>query len=176
MATTDSVSSIMNQYGSSSSTAAASKSNGDELGKDAFLNLLVTQLQNQDPLNPTEDKDFLAQMAQFSSLEQMQNLNSTFQMSQANDLVGKIITATVVSAATQETSTIEGYVDSIKISSGSVYLMVDDQEVPLSDVTDVTAVDYNAATLSSIEEITDTIETLQKKIETLLADQDDTTT
>ena len=49
-----------------------------DLDKDAFLRLLTTQLSNQDPLNPTEDREFIAQMAQFSSLEQMQNLNDTF--------------------------------------------------------------------------------------------------
>ena len=49
-----------------------------ELDRDAFLRLLTTQLSNQDPLNPTEDREFIAQMAQFSSLEQMQNLNDTF--------------------------------------------------------------------------------------------------
>ncbi|MGE7689262.1 flagellar hook assembly protein FlgD [Lysinibacillus sp. NPDC097214] len=45
-----------------------------ELGKDAFLQLLITQLQHQDPTNPMDDRDFIAQMAQFSSLEQMQNM------------------------------------------------------------------------------------------------------
>lgn len=51
----------------------------DVMGKDAFLQLLVSQLRNQDPLNPVNDKEFLAQMAQFSSLEQMQNLNENFE-------------------------------------------------------------------------------------------------
>lgn len=57
-------------------------SNDSMLGKDAFLNLLVTQLRNQDPLNPMEDKEFIAQMAQFSTLEQIQNLNTNLQSSQ----------------------------------------------------------------------------------------------
>jgi flagellar basal-body rod modification protein FlgD len=49
-----------------------------EMGKEDFLTLLVTQLKNQDPTNPVEDKQFIAQMAQFSSLEQMNNMAADF--------------------------------------------------------------------------------------------------
>jgi len=54
----------------------ATKNNSqNRIDKNAFLNLLIIQLKNQDPLNPVEDKEFIAQMAQFSSLEQLQELN-----------------------------------------------------------------------------------------------------
>ncbi|WP_313891262.1 flagellar hook assembly protein FlgD [Psychrobacillus sp.] len=74
---------------------------GSDLGKDEFLKILMTQLQNQDPSNPMEDKDFIAQMAQFSSLEQMMNMTKAFesfaagqqqtQLIQYNTFVGKQI-------------------------------------------------------------------------------------
>lgn len=50
-----------------------------ELGKDAFLQLLITQLQHQDPTNPMDDREFISQMAQFSSLEQMQNMTKAIE-------------------------------------------------------------------------------------------------
>ena len=72
------------------------------LGKDDFLHLLVTQLQNQDPLNPTDHTEFTAQLAQFSSLEQLNNVNDNLEElqnyqastnnSQAVSLLGKEIT------------------------------------------------------------------------------------
>ena len=49
-----------------------------QLGKDDFLSLIITQHSNQDPTNPMEDTQFIAQMAQFSSLEQMTNMNESF--------------------------------------------------------------------------------------------------
>ena len=76
-----------------------------ELGKEDFLQLLTVQLRFQDPLNPMQDTDFIAQMAQFSSLEQLQNmnrsldrnlgsddqLNAAFQSNLITSLVGKTV-------------------------------------------------------------------------------------
>ncbi|MAO12898.1 flagellar hook assembly protein FlgD [Marinobacter sp.] len=76
---------------------------GSELGKDAFMELMLAQLKNQNPLDPQDNGDFIAQLAQFSSLEEMQNLSSTVedvagqfrssQALQASAMVGKTVLA-----------------------------------------------------------------------------------
>ena len=89
-----------------SATIGSSQTAGgatNQLDRDAFLNLLITQLQNQDPLNPTDSTEFTAQLAQFSSLEQLGNVNDNLKQlqnfqasinnSQAVSLIGKEITA-----------------------------------------------------------------------------------
>ncbi len=73
------------KFGEKKEEVKNTNSNG-MLGKDSFLKLLITQLRNQDPLNPMEDKEFIAQMAQFSTLEQMQELNKNIQASQVEML------------------------------------------------------------------------------------------
>lgn len=73
-----------------------------DLGKDDFLKLLITQLSNQDPTSPMENTEFIAQMAQFSSLEQMTNMNQEFAKmnsmlvsSQAVGTIGKTVGITL---------------------------------------------------------------------------------
>ena len=70
----------------------------NELGKDEFLRILITQLTNQDPTEPMSDREFIAQMAQFSTLEQMTNMTTEFrrlgsllQAGQAYSVLGKTV-------------------------------------------------------------------------------------
>jgi flagellar basal-body rod modification protein FlgD len=78
---------------SNSSTTSSNSSSTDALGNEQmFLQLLVAQLQNQDPMNPADGTQFVAQLAQFSSLEQLISLNTT---------VGDIGTALGVTSSTQ---------------------------------------------------------------------------
>lgn len=67
-----------------------------ELGKNEFLKVLVAQMANQNPLEPTSDTEFIAQMAQFSALEQMQYMNEAVQSQTAYGMIGKVVAATMV--------------------------------------------------------------------------------
>ena len=108
------------------------KSNTSALGKDEFLNLLVTQLQYQDPLEPSSDTEFIAQMAQFSSLEQMQNLNDSFGTFQSFSMVGKYVTANY------GTETIEGYIEDVVTAGNETYAVIDGTSININDIYKVT--------------------------------------
>lgn len=112
------------------------------LGKDDFLKLLIAQLRNQDPLRPMEDKEFIAQMAQFNVLEQMQQLNQAFeayatmaQFSQASSLIGKTVVALPAGSSTGQPIT--GRVQSVSFLGKEVILKVDSQLVSLADIIQV---------------------------------------
>ena len=75
-----SISGVGNTAGNSNTANVSTAKSNQSLGKDDFLKLLVTQLQSQDPLNPMDDKEFIAQMAQFTSLEQMQKFSLNMEM------------------------------------------------------------------------------------------------
>jgi flagellar basal-body rod modification protein FlgD len=125
---------------SSVSADSASAATEETLGKDAFLRLLITQIRYQDPLSPLDDREFIAQLAQFSSLEQMQEMNAGLgtvqQMSattQALSLVGRQITAQDPDTSDQ----IVGTVEAVSFRSGAPVLVVSGREVELSWVAQV---------------------------------------
>ncbi len=117
-----------------------------EMGKDQFLKLLVTQLQHQDPTNPMQDREFIAQMAQFSSLEQMLNINTNMEKFLGNlsfqssfDLLGKQVDIESSSMADKNGNPrlISGMVESVgKIGNDSV-VTIDGVNYPASDIVKV---------------------------------------
>jgi flagellar basal-body rod modification protein FlgD len=127
---------INTNYNNYLNTNAPVANPNSALGKNDFLQLLVTQLKNQDPLNPMDDKEFIAQMAQFSSLEQMQNLNSSFNAVKAYNLLGKTISATINDGGV--TKNINGKVEGVFSQDGQFYLKVQDADVPVDSVVTVT--------------------------------------
>ncbi|MGI6778760.1 MAG: flagellar hook capping FlgD N-terminal domain-containing protein [Acetivibrionales bacterium] len=122
--------------------------NTGELGKDEFLNLLVTQLKYQDPLEPMDDKEFISQMAQFSSLEQLQNMSKSFADSKAFSLIGKYVTASFVDSETSTVRYVEGDVTNVKIANGNTYVVVDGQDVPVERIIEVAEGSKNTKALS----------------------------
>ncbi|NEU29369.1 flagellar hook assembly protein FlgD [bacterium LRH843] len=118
----------------------AEKQNQGILGKDDFLKILITQLQNQDPSNPMDDREFIAQMAQFSSLEQMTNMNTAIQqfvnlqssqsLVQHSELIGKQIQwmrIVDIDEYRQEIKYVDNVVKSVKLElDGQIRLQLDD--------------------------------------------------
>jgi len=121
------------QSATNSNQTTTSSTNNQALGKNDFLKLLVTQLRYQDPTEPMDDTQFISQMAQFSSLEQMQNMTTAMQTTQATSMIGKVITWN----SDDGTENI-GTVKSAFVSGGQTQLLVGSQKVDLNEVTTIT--------------------------------------
>jgi flagellar basal-body rod modification protein FlgD len=141
----------------SSSLLGVNTGGNTPLDKGAFLKLLLTQLTNQDPLKPTDDTQFISQLAQFSSLEQMQNMNTnlsnyidTQSFTQATGLIGKAVQWTDADTGTKKV----GQVESVMSEDGAIHLIVpgmvqvtgsdgtvtsqmQDQDIPIASVQNV---------------------------------------
>lgn len=140
----------------SGTTSTTKVKANDALGKDDFLKLLVSQMQNQDPLNPTDNKESIAQLAQFSSLEQMNNIATSldglktsiatsFQLSslaQGAGMIGKSVSG----VGTDGTTKIEGTVEAVKWLDGDPKLHI--------RKADGTLVDLEMGLITQIQSIT----------------------
>lgn len=138
----------------SGSSSTKSSSSTGELNKDAFLKLLCTQLQNQDPLNPTDSTEQIAQMASFSSLEQMQNLNESFTsltktitdsilpnmvFQQAGNMIGRTVVYENPAATGDDDKYLSGVISSVNISDGTAVYYIDGQEIEQSSIVGIGA-------------------------------------
>ena len=147
-----------------SPTKVTTSSDNSYLGKDAFLQILIAQLQNQDPTDPMDDKEFISQMAQFSSLEQMQNMTTAMenlltsqeetQLMSYTNFVGKDVKW---HEATNELDTTgdpiynegKGRVKEIKFAKGTpVFVLEDGKELSAGNISSVLANDSSTSTSS----------------------------
>ncbi|AYO30469.1 MAG: flagellar basal-body rod modification protein FlgD [Thermoanaerobacteraceae bacterium] len=105
------------------------------LGKDDFLKLLVTELRNQNPLEPLDSKEYIAQLAQFSSLEQMQNLNLQLAGLSAVNVIGK----TAKAFDEEEEKEIAGQITGVAFDKGKISLMIGEEgiKVPMEKVFEI---------------------------------------
>lgn len=128
--------------------ALAGRVEEKKLGKDEFLKILITQLQNQDPMQPMQDRDFIAQMAQFSSVEQLMNISTQMNTMQqtlgmSSNMIGKQITWIAQKDAAntdgeQSTTQIKsGIVDSILVRDNQMYAKVGRDEVEMKYITEI---------------------------------------
>jgi flagellar basal-body rod modification protein FlgD len=123
-------------------TKKATGSSSSTLGKDDFLKILITQLQNQDPSQPLQDKEFIAQMAQFTSVEQLTNMNTEIKalrqsMGLSPAFIGKQISWTATDAMGANVVK-SGVIDGLTFKSGNQFATVNGEEVSLDQILKVT--------------------------------------
>ena len=121
---------------------------GGELGKDEFLTLLVSQMQNQDPMNPMDNTDMIAQLAQFSSLEQMQNLNQSFtNYRQDNSIaLSYMLTGATVQLELQNGAVVEGTVEKVFWENDEMSVQIGGVAYASTDIYSISQVDTTEET------------------------------
>ncbi len=132
------VSSVSSGNGSTTISNALQQTTGDQaLDQNAFLKLLVTQLTNQDPLNPQDQSQFLAQLAQFSTVEGVNNMATSESHLQASTMLGRTVDATIVNNNVPQSVT--GKVISVRWDNQGVHLGLDstNADITMDQITDV---------------------------------------
>lgn len=122
-------------------TNTPTKKTNNDLDKNAFLQLLTTQMKYQDPLNPNTDTEYIAQLATFSQLEQLQNLSNVTANSQAFNLVGKEVTVKTENASGQATF-INGRVDFVSMAGTKAQLSINGSLYSIDQLDSVVSDDY----------------------------------
>lgn len=119
------------------SSATSKDKSSSSLDKEAFLQLLVTQMKYQDPLEPTDNTEYVSQLATFSELEEMQNMVGSTDLSRASSLVGQYVTVKVTNETTGEPILKGGKVDYVAVEGGKGYLNIDGENYSIDDLDSV---------------------------------------
>lgn len=122
-------------------STGSSKTANNSLDKSAFLNLLVAEMKYQDPLNPSSNTDYVAQLATFSQVESMQNMQLTYQQQQAAGLTGRPVIMRTESAS-GETGYVCGVVEYMVTEDSKVYLSINGSLYDIDDLDTVLTDDY----------------------------------
>ena len=129
----------------STAITSATTNPNQTLSQANFLQLLTTQMSSQDPLDPQSDTAFAAQLAQFSALQQSQNMSQDLSVLQANSMIGETVN---VNSADGSTST-TGTVGSVLMNAGVPEIIVGGQPYNLSQVTSISPATSTAGTSTS---------------------------
>jgi flagellar basal-body rod modification protein FlgD len=121
----------------SGGSATVAPKNSNDMGKDMFLKLLVTQLTNQDPMNPQDQQQFLAQLAQFSTVEGVNNVKDSQTRMQATTMLGKKVDAAYMENNVPQA--VSGLVTNVRFDQTGIHLTVQgvDRQIGLDEVTNV---------------------------------------
>lgn len=157
---------------SQTSLSSSVNSTGSSMDKDSFLQLLVAQMKYQDPLEPTSNTEYIAQYAQFTQVEEMQNMSSSMELMRASSLVGQEVYMKVTSATTGETSYVQGKVDYVVYENGKAYLSIDESLYSLDDLDTVVDADYMVA-YNLATELCNSINQLPSVYSITLSDESD---
>lgn len=128
----------------SQSSLSTSSTSSSDMDKDAFLQLLVAQMKYQDPLEPTSNTEYISQYAQFSQVEQMQNMSASMDLQRASQLVGQEVYIKTTSTS-GNTSYVQGRVDYVVYENNKAYLSIDESLYSLDDLDTVVDSGYMEA-------------------------------
>ena len=130
------------QTSTTSSDSLNSKSSNSVVDSDTFLTLLVAEMQNQDPLEPTSNTEWVSQYATFTQVQQISEMADSMDLVRANNLIGKEVVMKVTSSSTGETSYKRGVVDYVVVEEGKPLLVIDEAKYSLSDLDTVASEEY----------------------------------
>lgn len=122
---------------------------GNNLDKDAFLNLLVAEMKYQDPMEPTSNTEYIAQFTTFSQLEQIQNMSNSMELQRASNMVGQYVLINSEDKVTGEMKSIMGKVEYVFYENNKAFLHVNGGDYSLDELdTIIDAEYYNASGLA----------------------------